>query len=124
MAQVSRISRNNTTVRKTAERYSLTLHSTEIASVDLTNRICTVDNGGWVTPTTRTRITQFFREKGINAGVSINKGVMTLRVGNKEIPMDTAASFKLSAEEFKSFVPNSRQAFISDLLKNTAELNA
>ena len=104
MSQVSRISKNNTTVRKTAERYSLTLHSTEIASVDLTNGVCTVGHGGWVTPTTRTRLTQFFREKGICAGVFIKKGIMTFVYGDiMEVEMDTAVSFKLSAEEFKSF---------------------
>jgi hypothetical protein len=102
MAQTSRISKNNTTIRKTAERYSLVLHSTEIASVDLISRVCTVDHGGYPTATTRTRLAQFFREKGIDAGVSTHKGEMLFHRAGMKIPMDTAVSFKLSAEEISS----------------------
>ena len=78
MPQNHKISRNNTTVftdSKTGVR-TVTLHKTAIVQhwPNGKVRLC---NGGWVTVTTRTRMTQTFREWGLPLRVGRRKGVMT-----------------------------------------------
>ena len=74
MSQTQTISRNNTTVSTHGGKTEVTLHSTVIVSYDDVS--ITLNNGGWNTATTVTRMNQVSNEKGLCFWVSRRGGVM------------------------------------------------
>lgn len=103
MPQVSRISSNNTKTISTPHVWALELHGNRIIHVDKASRVCTVNHCGFVTATTRTRMTQFFREKDIrNVSVYTKKGEMFLRLNGADVKMNPAASFTLATAEIET----------------------
>ncbi|MGL5934100.1 MAG: hypothetical protein ACRCZI_00605 [Cetobacterium sp.] len=80
MAQTTKISKNNTAIVKHADgSRAVVLHSTEIVRVYSDGAI-KLDNGGWVTVTTATRMNQVANEWGLGFAVGRKKGVMSVRV--------------------------------------------
>ncbi len=83
--------------------WALELHRNRIVHVDKASRSCKVDHCGFVAPTTRMRLIQFFREKDIrNASVYIQKGEMFLRLNGADVRMNPAASFTLATAEIET----------------------
>ena len=80
MAQLLKISKNNTTIGKDAKGRPSTvwLHSTRILDVDWDKRVLTVCTGGWSTATTRNRLNQAFYEWGLPFLAGLKGG--TIRV--------------------------------------------
>lgn len=97
--QTRRISRNNTKVTKDGRELSVRLYQTQIAHVDRRTGVVTLNHGGFITATTRGRITQFLNQYSIKASVGIKKGVMTVSRNGQEVAMNTAARFTLSETE-------------------------
>lgn len=75
MAQLNKVSRNNTTINKDGEKVVVTLHQTPVVTFD--SKTIVLNNGGWVTTTTCTRMTQVSREYELGYSVGRKKGVMT-----------------------------------------------
>lgn len=69
MAQTHRISKNNTTVTNLDGKTIVTLHQTQIVTLNHAFRTATLNSGGFRTPTTRTRMTQVFNEMRLGIGV-------------------------------------------------------
>jgi len=74
MAQTHTISGNNTTRIDNDIERSVTLHSTRIFQHHLGSGRVTISSGGWVSPTTATRLAQISSEWGYNCGVSRRAG--------------------------------------------------
>lgn len=86
MSQTQRISRNNTAVVKEGGHIvAVILHSTEI--VRFSENAVLLNNGGWPTHTTRTRMNQVGNETGLGFHVTQRKGkwFASDRFGN-EVP--------------------------------------
>lgn len=82
MGQVSRVSRNNTTVRFDRGVISVTLHRTEVVRV--ADGIVTLNTGGWRTATTVSRMTQASHQYDLGYAVSRAGGTMSVRLGHHE----------------------------------------
>jgi hypothetical protein len=101
--QTSCIPRNNTVIISTPHVWAMEYRGNRIVHVDKTSHSCRVDHCGFVATTTRTRLTQFFREKDIrNASVYIKKGEMFLRLNGADVKMNPAASFTLATAEIET----------------------
>jgi hypothetical protein len=72
MPQMSRITRNNTTVTGTRESGSVTIHNTTVVS--WTPDHIRLDTGGWKTSTTKTRMNQAANEYNLGFSVYQEKG--------------------------------------------------
>jgi hypothetical protein len=99
MSQIQKISKNNTVVLSNKDgSTSVILHTTEIVRHWPQDRKLRLDTGGWFTPTTRTRMTQCFRQWGlpVRVGFSIKDGnrVETFNPDNGE----TVESFGFSRD--------------------------
>lgn len=73
MAQINRISKNNTTITTglTPEHRQVWLHKTCVVQVSPTEIV--LNTGGWYTPTTRRRMTQVSREWGLGYSVGFSQ---------------------------------------------------
>jgi hypothetical protein len=87
MAQLQRISRNNTCVYKeNGKLNNVYLYNTCIVQVLPDKiRLCT---GGWLTVTTITRMNQASNEYGLGYTASRKGGILTARYHNKEYTAD------------------------------------
>lgn len=72
------IGRTNTRVANIDGRFTVILWSTMVYEEDLDLGIITLNNGGWVTPTTARRMNQALAHRGFDLKVSIRKGAMFL----------------------------------------------
>lgn len=72
MSQTQRISKNNTNILIDGENSLVTLHKTIIVKVS--PKEITLNSGGWLTATTRTRMNQVANEWGLNYHVSQVRG--------------------------------------------------
>jgi hypothetical protein len=68
MAQMQRVSKNNTTIRNEGLDTVVTLHQTEVVRFNKEKII--LDSGGWDTVTTKTRMNQVSNEFGLGYSVS------------------------------------------------------
>lgn len=83
MAQQHRLSKNNTTVHTTKLGETVViLHSTEIVIFDDTRIV--LNNGGWCTATTATRMNQAASQFGLGFRVSRKDGGMFVQVKEAE----------------------------------------
>lgn len=80
MAQLSKISRNNTKVYRDSHGriVELWLHNTCILQIDWNERRASICTGGWPTVTTQTRLNQAFNEIGLPFRASRAGGVFTV----------------------------------------------
>lgn len=101
--QTRRISRNNTILTKDSNELSVRLYNTTIAHVNRRTGIVTLNHGGFITPTIRSRITQFLNQFCVKASVGISKGEMYVRRNGQEVVMNTAARFTLTETELSYF---------------------
>lgn len=69
MSQTHRISKNNTKVQNLDGKTIVTLHSTQIVTLNHATKTATLNSGGFRTATTRTRMTQVFNEMRLGIGV-------------------------------------------------------
>lgn len=79
------IRRLNTRVYQNNGHFSVQLYSTVV--YDETRDRIVLDNGGWITPTTVSRINQAFDHRGIDVGVKIIKGKMYFVTGDLSRPL-------------------------------------
>lgn len=78
MSQTQRISRNNTSIVNDGAVRTVVLHATPIVTVSVEGVL--LNNGGWVTSTTCTRMNQVANEWGLGYAVGWSKGVMHARI--------------------------------------------
>ena len=82
MAQQHTLSKNNTTVKTRDGETVVTLHHTDVVRFD--DKQITLDNGGWVTATTCTRMNQASSQFGLGFRVSRKDGGMFVQVKEAE----------------------------------------
>jgi len=68
--------------------FSVQLHSTVVYDEDRTNNKLTLNNGGWVTPTTTRYMNQALAYRGSSNRVAIRKGAMVLLCTKSECPFE------------------------------------
>ncbi len=84
MAQQSKISRNNTRVTMTPGQTIVRLHGTDVVTFRPNEII--LDNGGWVTSTTVTRMNQTSKQFGLGYYVSRKNGDMIVSYQGQAMP--------------------------------------
>jgi len=86
MGQTQRISKNNTTVKRDKDGWTVcTLHSTDVIKVK--DGLAVLNSGGWKTVTTKARINQACNEWGLPFGVTQKDFSWTVRMNDgKEVP--------------------------------------
>ena len=104
MTQTQRISRNNTTVwedESTGET-CVTLHATTVFRHNPKTRTVTLNSGGWLTVTTKTRMNQAANQFGLDFSVyQKGKDVSTdepswfVRVGERTLDFTDGMTFEL-----------------------------
>ena len=93
MSQISKVSKNNTTVTNVNGTKVCTLYSTPVVTFRESGRVVTLNTGGFYTATTRTRMTQCFREWGIPLSVGFSK-----KEGNRVRNTETGEEYEFGTD--------------------------
>lgn len=82
------IGRCNTKIYRENSHFAVQLHDTVVYDENRTTGKLTLNNGGWVTPTTTRRINQALAHRGFSNRVAVRKGQMVLLCTRSIIPFD------------------------------------
>jgi hypothetical protein len=82
MAQQQKIGSTHTTVVNTDKELIVTFHVTQVVKVNKITGTVTLDNGGWLTPSTKTRMNQTSGQFGYKWNVRQKGGIWFVDDGN------------------------------------------
>ena len=86
MSQQSTIGTHKTTVKQSNGILSVVYHSTEVVRFDRSTNMLTLDDGGWATSTTKTRMNQASRQFGLGYRVFQKDYDWFIEVNGEVIP--------------------------------------
>jgi len=92
MANQFKIGKGNTTVAATNGVTLVTFHQTVVVSFD--QKIITLNSGGWLTATTKTRINQTANQFDLGFNVYQDKGKWFVKFNNETIPFADNMTFE------------------------------